>query len=207
MHAFTTPLSSSSSSSYIVRHDACHMNGIDGKNKFEKKIIYNKSRVPGVVLVIDNDLFTMNTNVGKTTLLELINNNATVLWTTKVSYNTRTNEVASIAQYYKMQNINFSAVINGLKGKMKSMHYFRKRFACSQWLGYPMCIIDTDVHSVIDGGWDFGCLISDYIVQHEMTKENVLDVRRIILDVNKFIDSWASTSTADANDDASNVAV
>lgn len=143
------------------------------------------------VLIVDTDMFAMNTNVPKDVLVKLINNNISILWTTKVSYNAQSNQVVQLSHCYKNSNINFKGEITGLLGTWKNMHDYRKRFSNqSTWLNLPTCIIDNDENSVVKGGWDYGCIISNYFIQNEINKEIVLDVAAIIRDVNNFIAEW-----------------
>lgn len=152
------------------------------------------------VLVVDTDMFSMNTNVCKDVLVKLINNNVSILWTTKVSYNAQTNQVVQLAQCYKNANIHFKGEITGLLGTWKKMHDYRKRFANEMsWLNLPTCIIDNDENSVTKGGWDFGCIISNYFIQNEINRELVLDVAAIIRDINNFLLEWRRQYNVDEN--------
>lgn len=148
------------------------------------------------VLIVDTDMFAMNTNVSKDVIVKLINRNVSILWTTKVSFDSQTNEVTPLARLYRPTGLHFKGEITGLLGTWKSMHDFRKRF-CNHpnWLQLPTCIIDNDENSVIKGGWDFGCIISNYFVHNDMNNDMLLDVVAIIRDINRFLHEWSLSSS------------
>lgn len=143
------------------------------------------------VLVLDVHLLSMKTNLDHSTILSFINRNISVLWSSKISYNTISNESTGIAKEYSKIGVRFDGEIHGLFGTFKNMKQFRQHFRKSSWLNLPVVFIDSDLNSVSRGGWDCALSIQNYMNCSDLSINlEVLDACKLFKDIAAFLFAW-----------------
>lgn len=153
------------------------------KSEYEKKF----------VLVMDTDILSMISNVSSKALKTIINNNLTVLWTSKISYSILENKPSPISVEYRKYGLKFAGEISGLLGTFKNFRHFRQFFRHTpELMGLPTIFLDSDSYSVRNGGWDFALLIKDYIAPSTdiIGNQESLDLSSIFFDICTFIEQW-----------------
>lgn len=143
------------------------------------------------VLVMDVHLLSMKTNVSHDVILNFINKNISVLWSSRVSYNTISNESVGIAKEYAKIGVMFDGEIHGLFGTFKNMKHFRQHFRKSSLLNLPVVFVDSDMNSIAKGGWDFALNIQSYMnCSDRSADDEVLDAYALLRDIADFLAIW-----------------
>lgn len=146
---------------------------------------------PKVVLVMDTHLLSMSTNVKLPTIVDLINKNICILWSSRMSYNYLSSEARGVSRQYQESGIKFTGEIVGLLGTFKNMKQFRYFFRNKPWLNLPVVYIDSDMNSIHNGGWDCALPIQEYMACPDMSiNVQVLDVLRLMNDIVEFAQKW-----------------
>lgn len=156
----------------------------------------NNVQIPGkIVIVMDTHLLSMKTNVERKLLMDFVNNNKTILWTSRISYNILSQDTVGIGSEYKKVGLKFTGEISGLLGTFKNMRQFRQYFRGNSWLSLPIIYIDSDANGLVHGGWDYSVSIQEYMACPDMSVNfEILDVKRMFVDICNFVEKWYYTN-------------
>lgn len=151
--------------------------------------------VPGkIVIVMDTHILSMKTNVERSALMGFVNNNTTILWTSRISYNVMSHESVGISEEYKKVGLKFVGEISGLLGSHKNMKQFRQYFRGNSWLSLPIVYIDSDSNGLMNGGWDYSVSVQDYMTCPDRSSNfEILDLQRMFVDICCFVEKWYSS--------------